>query len=315
MPQANPKWSMPSSHARMVKLDLQAVSYAVTVAEHLSFRRAAGALGIRQPALSRRIRRLEDAIGVSIFERHSGGLRLTHSGRAFIRDTRFILIQLEQAVERADRDGIADAGHLTLGFSPSLVSGGLRDALELLRGLCPDVIVETVEGSSVDQLGWLRARRIDVGVLAGGYEGSDLRRLTLWKERVLAALPQDHRLASMDTLRWQDLRQERWLVRSFESGAAVYNYLIGKIAADGYSPNATMHLTSRENVLGMVGAGFGITIVPESLSRLSYPGVIFRAIADDDANLPMSAAWLATNDNPALRRFLNLLRRIRTEHR
>jgi len=298
----------------MINLDLQALKYAAIVAEHLSFRRASDAAGIRQPAISRRIRRLEETIGVALFERHSAGLRLTHAGRTFIRDARYILMLLDQAVDRADRHGRAESGLLTLGFFPSLMSGRLKEALQRLRLQSPGVLLETIEGSPVDQLEWLRARRIDAGIMAGGYEASDLERLLLWEERIFVALPYDHRLADAQTISWQDLRSEHWLVRSFESGAVVYNFLIARLATDGHFPASTLHLTSRENILGLVGAGFGVTIVPETLTGLPFPGVAFQPIVGDGARLPISVAWLGANDNPALRRFLNLLRQIRTGH-
>jgi DNA-binding transcriptional LysR family regulator len=295
--------------------DLQSLRYVVTVAEHLSFRRAAEAVGIRQSAVSRRVRKLEETIGASLFERHSGGLRLTHAGRTFIRDARYILTLLDQAIDRPDRDGRAETGLLTLGFFPSLVSGRLWDTLRQFHRHSPGILLETIEGSPVDQLEWLRARRIDAGMLAGGYEAPDLERLTLWEERIFAALPEDHELAGAEAVEWQDLRRENLLVRTFESGAIVYNFVVGRIAVGGHFPTTTLHLASRENILGLVGAGFGVTIVPETLTGVAYPGVVFRPVAGDDALLPISAAWRAANDNPALHRFLSLLRQVREGHR
>lgn len=299
----------------MLNSDLRSLRYAVTVAEHLSFRRAANAVGIRQSALSRQIRRLEETIGISLFERHSGGLRPTHAGRAFVQDARYILMLLDRALDRADRDGRAETGVLTLGFFPSVVSGKLKDVLHRFRSRSPDVLLETMEGSPVDQLVWLRARRIDAGILAGGYEAPDLECLPLWEERIFVAIPQDHRLAEASTVEWRDLRRERWLVRTFESGAVVYNFLIGRLARDGHFPATSMHLTSRENILGLVGAGYGVTIVPETLTGMPYPGIVFRPIEDEGALLPISAAWVARNENPALSRFIRLLRQIRSESR
>ncbi|OWJ63733.1 LysR family transcriptional regulator [Inquilinus limosus] len=295
----------------MTDPDLRSIRYATVVAEHLSFRRAANALGIRQSAISRRVRRLEDTIGVSFFERHSGGLLLTNAGRTFIRDARRILSCLDRIIERANREGRAEAGRLTIGFFPSLVSGRLQTALRDFRRSNPDIVLEMMEGSPVDQLEWLRARRIDAGLLAGGYEAPKLERLPLWKERIFAAVPQDHDLAATNAFAWQDLRHEQLLIRSFESGSAVYNFLLSRIGVDGRLPNVTRHVAARENILGLVGAGFGITFVPESQTAAAYPGVVFRPIAGDEALLSISAAWLAVNDNPALRRFLSVLRQAR----
>jgi DNA-binding transcriptional LysR family regulator len=299
----------------LANLDFLTIKYAVTVAEHRSFRRAAEALNVRQSVVSRRIRRMEDLIGVSVFERHAGGLRLTNAGRMFVHDARSSISLLEKAVDRAGSEGRAEVGHLNLGFFPSLVTGCLQSTLKLFRSRSPDVIVELSEGSPVDQLHWLRGRRVDAGILAGGYDAPDLECLPLWEERIFVALPHDHRLTVAQSLNWRDLRQEPWLIRTFESSALVYNFLIGRIATDGYFPAITLHLTSRENILGLVGAGYGITIVPEPLTTMVYPDVVFRPIADSGALLPISMAWLATNDNPVLRSFISLLRQLREARR
>lgn len=294
------------------QIDIHGLRQTIVVAEHLSFRRAAEALGIRQSSVSRRIRRLEEAIGTSLFERHFGGLRVTYAGQAFIRDVRHVMTLLDQAIARADRSGRVEAGLLTLGFFPSLISGRLRGVLEQFRRISPGVLVETLEGSPVDQLGWLRSRRVDAGLLAGGYEAPDLERLPLWEERIFAALPHDHEFAAAQALQWQDLRRERWVVCTLDSDAVDYNFLIGRIATDGHIPATSLHLTSWGNILGLVGAGYGVTIVPETLVGLNFPGVVFRPITGEGALLPISAAWLGNNDNPALRRFLNLLRQLQT---
>lgn len=299
----------------MANPDLRSIKYAVAVAEHLSFRSAAETLNIRQSAVSRRIRKLEETIGVSLFERSSGGVRLTKPGRDFIRDVRHVLWLLDRATDRADRQSRAEAGQLILGFFPSLVSGRLREALKVFRQRSPGVAIELMEGSTADQLEWLRSRRIDVGLLAGGYEAPDLKHFPLWQERTFAALPEEHTLAAAEMLEWRDLRRERLLVRAFAGSTFAYNYLVSRIGADGELPTATQHLAARESVLGLVGAGYGICIVPESEVGATYPGVLFRPIAGDNALLPISVAWLAANDNPALRRFLSLLRQVREGHR
>lgn len=297
----------------MIAPDLQTLRYAVTVAEHLSFRRAAEALKIHQPAVSRRIRRLEETIGVSLFERHSGGLQLTSSGRHFIRDIRNVLWMLDRAVDQADRESRVDAGGLVLGFLPTLVSGHLHETLKAFRLSSPNVTMEFMEGSSANQLEWLRSRRIDVGLLSGRYEASDLKHMPLWEERLFVALPKGHRLTAITVLQWEDLRREQLLIRAFESGSVDYGQFAARIFAKGQRPSVSQHLTARDNLLGLVGAGFGITLVPESEIGVASPDIVFRPIADSDALLSISTAWRPANDNPALRRFVSLLRQARTK--
>ena len=98
-------------------LDLKAT---VAVAETGSFRKAAARLQVGQPALSRRIRRLEDALGLSLFERHPTGARLTAGGRRFAASARSMLNSLDSAIGDAQMHGAAALGHLRVGLIASL---------------------------------------------------------------------------------------------------------------------------------------------------------------------------------------------------
>src|SRR5262245_60566141 len=106
---------------------LKHLRYAVAVADHRSFRRAAEALGVHQSALSRRVRDLEDRIGISLFERGRDGIRTTIGGEAFLSDIRRSLGALERTMTRAGSVGRAEHGRLSVGYAGSLVSRQMRD--------------------------------------------------------------------------------------------------------------------------------------------------------------------------------------------
>ena len=88
-------------------MDITTLRYALRASDHLSFRAAARSFGIGQGSLSRRIRSLEDEIGVSLFERHRSGVRATAAGRQFLARVRSALDELDYAVERASTAGRA----------------------------------------------------------------------------------------------------------------------------------------------------------------------------------------------------------------
>ena len=104
-------------------MDIISLRFALQVSEYLSFRGAAKYIGIGQAALSRRVRALEDEIGVSIFERHRSGVRATLAGQEFLSRVRAALGELDYAVERANMAGQAETGRLRIGFFHTLGSG------------------------------------------------------------------------------------------------------------------------------------------------------------------------------------------------
>lgn len=289
-------------------IDVRRLRYFVAVAQAQSFRGAARALDLHLPSLSRGVRRLEDELGVSLFERHREGVRLTGAGRAFLRDVHRVLFELDRAVAGAGLAGRAEVGQLNLGFFTSLISGRLHDLLASYRRAWPKVAVRVHEGPYLEQFAALHERRLDVAIYAGDERSPLVDTLDLWSERLFVAVPEGHRLASDSSTDWQQLGEELLLVRSWESEPVVCSFLVTRFAARGHRPRIVQHAASRENLLGLVRAGFGVTIVAEPATAARYPGVVFRPIAEADAFLPIRAAWLPQNDNPVLRRFLAILR-------
>src|SRR5260370_41219785 len=128
-------------------IDLQSFRYAVLVADHHSFRKAAVALGVHQSAIGRRVRSLEDAIGVSIFERRSGGAYLTCAGTEVVASVRRILHESDTAVSVAGAAGLGATGRITVGGNASRSSGELRATLVDYIGRYPAVKIRGGGGS------------------------------------------------------------------------------------------------------------------------------------------------------------------------
>jgi DNA-binding transcriptional LysR family regulator len=290
-------------------IDLRNLRYFVAVAEAQSFRQGAELLGVRQPTVSRQVRDLEDALGVDLFERRPGeGVRLTHAGRTFLTRAHRVLTDLDRACVEAGCAGRAETGTLAIAFATSLAGGWLHTLLGTFRRERPEVAIGLLEGNATDQLLALKDRNCDVAFLAGTFEAPGADHETLWIERAHVAVPMGHPLADRVFVAWDDLVGEAILVRSHDSGPGKDRWLAARLAPCGFLPRIIRHAVSRENLIGLVAAGFGITVVPASATGFSHPGVAFRPIRDDSATIAVTAAWLPENPNPALRRFLGLAR-------
>jgi DNA-binding transcriptional LysR family regulator len=146
-------------------VDLVSIAQALRVAEHLSFRRAASVLGIRQSAVSRRIQSLEDALGVSLFERHHGGVRITAAGAHFFDRARYALLQLDNAVMAAGAAGRGENGLLRIGICSSMAAGFLRELMQAYSERHPDVIIQVSEGAVREHIA-LSARGVSISCLS-----------------------------------------------------------------------------------------------------------------------------------------------------
>ncbi len=291
-------------------IDTQAVRHALLVSEHLSIRRAAAELGLRPSAVSRRLRSLEEELGVTLFERGSAGAKPTLAGRQFLDRARWALAELERAARSATSVQKGRTGALGIAFYPSLASGRLHRILDEHRTRFSDLEFRFLEGASADQLTALRHHQVDVAFPIEVSDTPGAMSEHLWEERVYVAAPEHHSVAASETLKWTELRDEVFVVRAYNSGPVIYAWLAGKLHPGGVAPNIHQHDISRECLLGLVSAGYGLTVVSESATALVVPGVVYRPVMDEDATMSVRMAWLNENENPALGRFLSHARRV-----
>ena len=125
--------------AKSATINSVSIAQALVVAKYLSFRGAASALGIRQSAVSRRVRALEDELGVSLFERHRTGVRVTDAGARFLQQAREALAQLDHASKIAGVAGRGVTGQLRIGILSSMGAGFLRELIQAYSERHPDV--------------------------------------------------------------------------------------------------------------------------------------------------------------------------------
>lgn len=193
-------------------VDLQDLRWAIIAAQHKSLRQAAEILNIRQSTLSRRLRDIELRLGTELFERSKGGTRPTAAAQDFLLVARRIIIETEAAFSRLKARSRGDSGHLTIGVYASLSTGNLRATLAEHHRRFPDVDVQTVDGGHDGLLCGLVDNAIDVSVMTMSNVKWDDRMLPLWAERVVVALPADHRLSKRSAIGWSDLITEQVLL-------------------------------------------------------------------------------------------------------
>ena len=169
-------------------------------------------LGTPHSVVGRRIRALEDRLGVSLFERHPGSVRLTGAGARFFAECRTPLQQLDCAVKTAGAAGRAAIGRLNIGILSSMSAGFLREVVRTYHERQPDVLVHIVEGPSVEQIALVRKSQLDVAFVLGTPDLPNCEVTRLWAEHIYVAMPQGHALCGHDQVTWTSLRDEQ---RSF----------------------------------------------------------------------------------------------------
>lgn len=282
--------------------------YLVAAAEHRSFRRAAAALNVAQPTLSKRIRELEGQLGLLLFERSNGGARLTVDGEDTVVRARRVLAELEGMEARAKAGKNGDAGRLEIGFYTSL-AGPLRDAVLTYARQHAQVEVNLTEESRSTLIPFLDRGVIDIAVVLGEPTYRDYAHMSLWSERILVAFPKTHLLAERDFVYWTDLKSERFVMSLRDPGPEIQDIMLNKLASPGERPLIKRIKAHHSLMIDVVDGNRGITLVCESSAAVLWPSVLFREVRDGNGatRLGFVAYWRRNNENPALKQFLRVL--------
>ena len=293
---------------RLLSIELRTL---LVVAEAASFTRAARQLKVQQSTVSRRVRDIEDRIGVSLFERYPHGVQLTAAGRAFVGDVARSRDILTSAVAEARHAGAAGTGRLRLGFVWSFAAGAAREIVAAYRAQHPAIRLQLTEIGAAELLERTLARQIDCAWIVRWHDLDPALEIEpLWSEALHLAQPSAR--ASSEPQDWSVLGREPYLCRATEEWRHFQRHLD---QIDGPQMDIHAHDCSQESLLSLVAAGDGVTLLTESIADLGHAGVQFTPMADSRARLEICAIWRRETDNPALRRFLALTRSWLRENR
>lgn len=259
-------------------MNIRDLQYAVAVAEHCHFGRAAEACHVGQPTLSAQIRKLEGHLGVTLFERTKRSVRVTPVGEEIVAKARE-LIALAELIEDSAKARINPlSGPLRLGMIPTIGPYLTPILLPSIRHGLPEVQLTLSENLTANLEAQVSAGRLDAAIIATEPGDARLEEIALFEEPFWIALPKGHRLESLDEVDLADIESEELLL--LEDGHCLSDQVLSFCtAAFAKDPKLNTQLTSLMTITALVGAGVGVTLVPAlSLggSWVTDSGVIIR---------------------------------------
>ena len=269
-------------------------------------RRAALALDRTESGISRRIRDLEEELGVSLLNRSPRGVVLTHAGRIFLDHARRMLSELERGVAAAGQCGRGQQGKIRIGLTASVVSGFFAQLLRCFSKAHVGVRIDYVEGTVADHVRAIRHQEIDVAFFYGRISADPCEWIGLWNEAIFVALPASHHLADHDVLEWSDLSGCRFLAGDDEEGKRIRECISSGFSSLGRPPELECHAVRHATLVPLSLIGGGVLLASDTVAQMRYPGIVFRLLAEEQ--VPFGAMWSNDNDNPAFRRLLSLAR-------
>lgn len=229
---------------------------------------------------------------------------MTSAGDRFLREAAEGADYFHRALQRFASVTRGNRGELRIGLFFSLASGFLADVVEQYTSFYTGIDLLFEESAVQDSINKVVGGYLDVAFVTGSLEVKGCETLELWQERIYVALPSKHPLAVNAELTWNDIREERFIISSGGHGPIIQDFLITRLSRIGFHPDIRPQGVGRENLMNLVGRGFGLTLTSASVVETIFPGVVFRPIAGDDEMVPCCALWSNGNSNPALRHFL-----------
>ncbi|MDH4427704.1 MAG: LysR family transcriptional regulator [Acidovorax sp.] len=244
-----------------IKFDLGELQAFVVTAEKSSFRLAADALFLSAPALSRRVERLESALGVRLLERTTRSVELTAVGHEFLQEARSALAGLDLAVQRVNDQVHLRRGRVTVACIPSVASHVLPRVLRAFAVAQPEVQVHVMDESARQVLDAVMQGAADFGLSFTGSQESALRFEALTRERYVLAMQRSHRWARRKEIAWSELAGQRLVSVSRDSANRL---LLDQATADLPDPPVAWYECNHvAGALALVEGGLGLAVVPQ----------------------------------------------------
>lgn len=292
-------------------MELRQLRQVIVLAETLNFRRAAERLHMAQPPLSTSIKKLEEELGVQLFERLPSGVKLTPAGDVVLRHARRTVFFAEQT-RRAGREGESgEQGTLRLGFVGSATYSLMPRVIRAFRGKYPRVDIVIDESTTVELLRGVESHALDVALVRFPVVEPTAAELALLRpERLVAAVSLDSPLAARTAVSIAELAREPLIIYARERVPGMYAFIMQAFAEARVQPNVAQEGVQVQHILGLVESGLGVAFVPESCSRYAGDGVRLLAIDPQPTAFQVGLALASLPDalTPTARNFIAVAR-------
>lgn len=291
-------------------MELRHLRYFVAVGETLHFGRAAERLRIAQPPLSQQIRRLEEELGVRLLHRTSRHVELTDAGRLFLIEARRTLVQADRAARIAMRADRGEVGRLTIGYMASAELSVFPTILPAFRKRHPGVHIALQILSPREQFQGLRAGRLQAGFVRLPATDRTLSVVPVFREPLVAVLPESHALARRGTVSLRALRNETLVLFPRQHAPGYYDFLMRICRQSGLDPKLVHESEKLQTIVSLVAMGRGVSLMPRCVVNLARKGVLCRPLRPGAPDTELGLVYDPTNRSNLVRAFVSLTKDI-----
>ncbi|MCF6093083.1 LysR family transcriptional regulator [Microaerobacter geothermalis] len=246
-------------------MEFRQILYAIMVAEERNFSRAAEKLHIAQPSLSQQIAKLEQELGVQLFDRSVTPLDITDAGKRFLEGGKKIIDMMNQIKKEMEDVANLKKSKLLVGSLP--ITGGhiLPPVLSKFQEIYPGIEVELMEETTLELEELTASGSTDVSLLTLPIQNPALEWEPLLEEEIFLAVPPHHPLSRKKNIHLRDVQDQPFIL--LKKGQGFRQIALNLCHQAGFQPSIVFESTNIETVQSLVAAGIGIAFVPKIVTR------------------------------------------------
>jgi DNA-binding transcriptional LysR family regulator len=281
----------------------------VVLANELHFRKASERLFLSQPALTKKIQRLEEKLKGALFVRSRRRVALTDAGKIFLPKATKLLQGAEDALREVQAVIEGRAGTLRIGFGIASLPEILPRTILRFRKLYPEVELQMREMPSPVQVASLMESRLDVGILRMPVSDRKLMCLPLFSEHLVLATAADAQYRRKEGIK--ELRKSGFILVSPSVSKTFHDRVLSLCLCAGFTPRVVQEANEILTILNLVRAGMGVSLVPRSAQRLNVKGVRFHELGWTEPLWRIGVAWNRSSEKlPVISAFVKVLKAV-----
>ncbi len=296
-------------------IEIRHLKYFIAVAKELSIGRAAVALNISQPPLTRQIQQLEEDLGAKLFVRSVKGVELTEAGKTLYAEAINILSLVDLASERTRRAAQGLMGRLDVGIFGSGMYDIIPRVLRKFRFAFPEIKIVLHPMTKGEQVEALRQRRINIGFNRLVPKYPDIAsRVVMW-ERLSIVVPATTPLASRAEISIAELGDQPFVLFPKVARPNFNDFVTSLCQRHGFVPHIAQEVGDAATGVALVASGFGVCIIPESVKYFRADGAVYVPMKESPPTmLDVTCLYSLEDRSPVLAKFLSVLDEFRAEN-
>ncbi len=244
-------------------MDIRHLTYFIEVAQHRSFTKAAQALHITQPSISKMIKLLEEELDVVLFYRSAKQIELTDAGKALLHQSQQIVNSFQNLTSDLADVINSKKGSITVGLPPMVGAKFFPKIISDFTSTYPDISLTLLEvGSQEVQVG-VDDGNLDIGVVMLPIDESLFEVISIINEPVVLIVHPDHFLAKKSTIALRELKDENFIF--FREGFTLHDRIINRCIENGFTPNIVFKSNHWDFITEMVAINFGVALLPQTV--------------------------------------------------